>query len=188
MEQRRVVVTGIGTINPIGNNIKEYFNSLENGVSGAGPITAFDATNFKSRIACEVKNFDPLAYFDRKELRKYDRYSQFALVAATEAVEDAALDLESINKERVGVIWASGVGGIQTYYEEVMGWAEGNGIPRFSPFFVPKLISDLAGGHISMKYGFMGPNHLQRTSKRNRRSHPYNLIRMVGKGQFQVTA
>ena len=159
MEQRRVVVTGIGTINPIGNNIKEYFNSLENGVSGAGPITAFDATNFKSRIACEVKNFDPLAYFDRKELRKYDRYSQFALVAATEAVEDAALDLESINKERVGVIWASGVGGIQTYYEEVMGWAEGNGIPRFSPFFVPKLISDLAGGHISMKYGFMGPNY-----------------------------
>ena len=128
-------------------------------MSGAGPITAFDATNFKSRIACEVKNFDPLAYFDRKELRKYDRYSQFALVAATEAVEDAALDLESINKERVGVIWASGVGGIQTYYEEVMGWAEGNGIPRFSPFFVPKLISDLAGGHISMKYGFMGPNY-----------------------------
>ena len=159
MEQRRVVVTGIGTINPIGNNIKEYFNSLENGVSGAGPITTFDATNFKSRIACEVKNFDPLAHFDRKELRKYDRYSQFALVAATEAVEDAALDLESINKERVGVIWASGVGGIQTYYEEVMGWAEGNGIPRFSPFFVPKLISDLAGGHISMKYGFMGPNY-----------------------------
>ena len=159
MEQRRVVVTGIGTINPIGNNIKEYFNSLENGVSGAGPITTFDATNFKSRIACEVKNFDPSAHFDRKELRKYDRYSQFALVAATEAVEDAALDLESINKERVGVIWASGVGGIQTYYEEVMGWAEGNGIPRFSPFFVPKLISDLAGGHISMKYGFMGPNY-----------------------------
>ena len=159
MEQRRVVVTGIGTINPIGNNIKEYFNSLENGVSGAGPITTFDATNFKSRIACEVKNFEPLAHFDRKELRKYDRYSQFALVAATEAVEDAALDLESINKERVGVIWASGVGGIQTYYEEVMGWAEGNGIPRFSPFFVPKLISDLAGGHISMKYGFMGPNY-----------------------------
>lgn len=159
MEPRRVVVTGIGTINPIGNNIKEYFDSLENGVSGAGPVTAFDATNFKSRIACEVKNFDPLAFFDRKELRKYDRYSQFALVATTEAVEDAALDLESINKERVGVIWASGVGGIQTYYEEVMGWAEGNGIPRFSPFFVPKLISDLAGGHISMKYGFMGPNY-----------------------------
>ena len=159
MDQRRVVITGIGTINPIGNNIKEYFNSLEGGVSGAGSITAFDATNFKSRIACEVKNFDPLAHFDRKELRKYDRYSQFALVAATEAVEDAALDLESINKERVGVIWASGVGGMQTFYEEVMGWAEGNGIPRFSPFFVPKLISDLAGGHISMKYGFMGPNY-----------------------------
>lgn len=159
MEQRRVVVTGIGTINPIGNNIREYFNNLENGVSGAGPITAFDATNFKSRIACEVKGFDPLAHFDRKELRKYDRYSQFALVAATEAVEDAALDMETLNRERVGVVWASGVGGMQTFYEEVMAWAEGNGIPRFSPFFVPKMISDLAAGHISMKYGFMGPNY-----------------------------
>ena len=159
MEQRRVVVTGIGTINPIGNNIEEYFRNLEQGVSGADIITAFDATKFSSRIACEVKNFDPTAIFDRKELRKYDRYSQFALVAATEAVEDAGIELEKTDLERVGVIWSSGVGGIQTYYDEVMGWAGGNGTPRFSPFFVPKMISDIAAGHISLKYGLMGPNY-----------------------------
>ncbi len=159
MEQRRVVVTGIGTINPIGNNIEEYFRNLENGVSGSATITAFDATNFKSRIACEVKGFNASEYFDRKELRKYDRYAQFALVAASEAVEDAAIDFERINLERVGVVWASGVGGMQTFYDEVMGWSEGGGIPRFSPFFVPKMIPDLAAGHISIKYGFMGPNY-----------------------------
>jgi len=159
MEQRRVVVTGVGTINPIGNSIEEYFRNLENGVSGGATITAFDATNFKSRIACEVKNFNPAEYFDRKELRKYDRYAQFALVAAGEAVDDAAIDFEKINLERVGVVWASGVGGMQTFYEEVMGWSEGGGIPRFSPFFVPKMIADLAAGHISIKYGFMGPNY-----------------------------
>lgn len=159
MELKRVVVTGIGTINPIGNNIEEYFRNLEQGVSGADTITAFDATKFSSRIACEVKNFDPSEYFDRKELRKYDRYAQFALVAATEAVEDSAIDVQKINLERAGVIWASGVGGMQTFYDEVMGWADGNGTPRFSPFFVPKMISDLAAGHISLKYGFMGPNY-----------------------------
>lgn len=159
MELKRVVVTGIGTINPIGNNIEEYFRNLEQGVSGADTITAFDATKFSSRIACEVKNFDPSEYFDRKELRKYDRYAQFALVAATEAVEDSAIDVQKIDLERAGVIWASGVGGMQTFYDEVMGWAEGNGTPRFSPFFVPKMISDLAAGHISLKYGFMGPNY-----------------------------
>ena len=154
-----MVVTGVGTINPIGNSIAEYFRNLENGVSGGATITAFDATNFKSRIACEVKNFNPAEYFDRKELRKYDRYAQFTLVAAGEAVDDAAIDFEKINLERVGVVWASGVGGMQTFYEEVMGWSEGGGIPRFSPFFVPKMISDLAAGHISIKYGFMGPNY-----------------------------
>lgn len=159
MEQRRVVITGIGTINPIGNNIEEYFRNLEQGVSGADTITAFDVTKFSTRIACEVKNFDPSLFFDRKELRKYDRYSQFAMVAATEAVEDAALDFEQLNLERAGVVWASGVGGMQTFYDEVMGWAGGNGTPRFSPFFVPKMIPDLAAGHISLKYGFMGPNY-----------------------------
>lgn len=159
MEQRRVVITGIGTINPIGNSVEEYFRNLENGVSGADTITAFDANKFSSRVACEVKNFDPSTIFERKELRKYDRYAQFAMVAATEAVEDAELDLEKINLERVGVVWASGVGGMQTFYDEVMGWAGGNGTPRFSPFFVPKMIPDLAAGHISLKYGFMGPNY-----------------------------
>ena len=159
MESRRVVITGIGTINPIGNNIEEYFHSLEKGVSGSGTITAFDPTKFSSRVACEVKNFDPSLYFERKELRKHDRYSQFAMVAATEAVEDAALEFEKLNCERIGVIWASGIGGVQTFYDEVMGWAEGNGNPRFSPFFVPKMISDIAAGHISLKYGLMGPNY-----------------------------
>ncbi|MBQ5854831.1 MAG: beta-ketoacyl-ACP synthase II, partial [Alistipes sp.] len=138
---------------------EEYFRNLEQGVSGANTITAFDATKFSTRIACEVKNFDPSLFFDRKELRKYDRYSQFAMVAATEAVEDAALDFEQLNLERAGVVWASGVGGMQTFYDEVMGWAGGNGTPRFSPFFVPKMIPDLAAGHISLKYGFMGPNY-----------------------------
>ena len=159
MESRRVVITGIGTINPIGNNIEEYFQSLEKGVSGSGTITAFDPTKFSSRVACEVKNFDPSLHFERKELRKHDRYSQFAMVAATEAVEDAALEFEKLNCERIGVIWASGIGGVQTFYDEVMGWAEGNGNPRFSPFFVPKMLSDIAAGPISLKYGLMGPNY-----------------------------
>ena len=159
MESRRVVITGIGTINPIGNNIEEYFQSLEKGVSGSGTITAFDPTKFSSRVACEVKNFDPSLYFERKELRKHDRYSQFAMVAATEAVEDAALEFEKLNCERIGVIWASGIGGVQTFYDEVMGRAEGTGNPLFSPFFVPKMISDIAAGHISLKYGLMGPNY-----------------------------
>jgi 3-oxoacyl-[acyl-carrier-protein] synthase II len=158
-EARRVVITGIGTINPIGNNIEEYFANLEKGVSGAGPITLFDATNFKSRIACEVKNYDWTNYFDRKEVRKYDRFCQFALIAATEAVEDANFDFDTLNKERAGVIWSSGIGGIQSFHDEVMGWAEGDGIPRHSPFFVPRLITDIAAGHISIKYGLMGPNY-----------------------------
>ena len=156
---RRVVVTGIGTINAIGNNIEEYFSNLENGVSGAAEITLFDATNFKSRIACEVKNYDWSNYFERKEVRKFDRFCQFGLIAATEAVEDASFDFDTLDKERVGVIWSSGIGGIQSLHDEVMGWAEGDGIPRHSPFFVPRLITDIVAGHISIKYGLMGPNY-----------------------------
>lgn len=189
MEQRRVVVTGIGTINPIGNNIEEYFHNLEIGVSGADTITAFNAEKFSSRIACQVKNFDPSLIFERKELRKYDRYSQFALVAATEAVEDAALELDKLNLERIGVVWASGIGGVQTFYDEVMGWAEGNGTPRFSPFFVPKMISDLAAGHISLKYGFMGPNYSVVSacaSSNHAMIDAINLIRL-GKADMIVT-
>ena len=189
MGHRRVVITGIGTINPIGNNIEQYFRNLEQGVSGADTITAFDATKFSSRVACQVKDFDPSLFFERKELRKYDRYSQLALVAATEAVEDAALDFESLNLERVGVIWASGVGGMQTFYDEVMGWAEGNGTPRFSPFFVPKMISDIAAGHISLKYGFMGPNYSVTSacaSSNHAMIDALNLIRW-GKADMVVT-
>lgn len=188
-QQRRVVVTGIGTINPLGNDINEYFNNLENGVSGAAPITHFDATNFKSRIACEVKNYDWTKYFDRKEVRKYDLYTQYALVATAEAVADAQINLETENLERVGVVWGSGVGGMETFYEEVMGWAAGNGIPRFSPFFVPKMISDLAAGHISIKYGFMGPNYSVVSacaSSNNAMIDALNLVRW-GKADMIVT-
>ena len=159
MTERRVVVTGIGTINPLGNNIEEYFANLEKGVSGCGPITRFNAEKFKTKIACEVKNYDPSQFFDRKEVRKYDLFTQFALIAAQQAVEDTGIDLESIDKEQVGVIWSSGIGGIKSFFDECLGYAEGNMIPRFSPFFIPRMISDIAAGFIAMKYGFMGPNY-----------------------------
>ena len=188
-EARRVVITGIGTINAIGNNIDEYFSNLEKGVSGCANITLFDATNFKSRIACEVKNYDCSNYFDRKEVRKYDRFSQFAMIAATEAMEDANFDLETLNKERAGVIWSSGIGGLQSLYNEVMGWAEGDNIPRFSPFFVPQLITDIAAGHISIKYGLMGPNYCVTSacaSSNHAMIDALNLIRW-GKADVMVT-
>lgn len=189
MSQKRVVITGIGTINPIGNNIEEYFRNLEVGVSGADTITAFDATKFSSQIACEIKNFDLNAHFDVKEIRRHDRYSLLAMVAAAEAVEDAAIDLQTINLDRVGVIWASGVGGMQTYYDEVMGWAGGTGTPRFSPFFIPKMIPDLAAGHISLKYGFAGPNYCVASacaSSNHAMIDALNLIRL-GKADMIVT-
>lgn len=159
MARRRVVVTGIGTINPLGHNIEEYFTNLENGVSGAAPITRFDAEKFKTRFACEVKDYDYTKYFDRKEVRLYDLYTQFALIAAQQAVADAALDLDAIDKEMAGVIWGSGIGGLETFFQEVKGFVEGGLIPRFSPFFIPKMIADICAGHIAMKYGFMGPNY-----------------------------
>ena len=159
MKQRRVVITGIGTINPLGNSIEEYFTNLEKGVSGARPITHFDPSNFKTKFACEIKGYDSANFFDRKEIRKYDLYSQYALVAADQAVKDSAMDLEKIDLDRVGVIWASGIGGLETFYLEVKGYVEGNFIPRYSPFFIPKMIADMAAGHISMKYGFHGPNY-----------------------------
>lgn len=159
MARRRVVVTGIGTINPLGHNIEEYFTNLENGVSGAAPVTRFDAEKFKTRFACEVKDYDYTKYFDRKEVRLYDLYTQFALIAAQQAVADAALDLDAIDKEMAGVIWGSGIGGLETFFQEVKGFVEGGLIPRYSPFFIPKMIADLSAGHIAMKYGFMGPNY-----------------------------
>ncbi|PCH70379.1 MAG: beta-ketoacyl-[acyl-carrier-protein] synthase II [Bacteroidales bacterium] len=159
MEFRRVVVTGLGTINPIGNSIAEFWDNLENGVGGSGMITHFDASKFKTRFACEVKNFVPGDHFDRKEARKLDLYAQYALVAAKQAIEDSNLDLESEDLTKAGVIWGSGIGGIKTFLDEVTGYANGDGTPRFSPFFIPKMISDIAAGHISMKYGFQGPNY-----------------------------
>ncbi len=159
MEMRRVVVTGLGTINPLGNTIEEYFNNLEKGVSGAGAITHFDASNFKTRFACEVKNYDPNNHFDRKEVRKIDLFTQYALVAVKQAMEDSGLDVEKIDRDMAGVIWGSGIGGLETFYQEVKGFVEGGFIPRFNPFFIPKMIADIAAGHISMAYGFRGPNY-----------------------------
>lgn len=165
MKLRRVVVTGIGTINPLGNNIAQYFENLEKGVSGAAPITHFDASKFKTQFACEVKGFDPNEHFDRKEARKYDRFTQFALVAAKEAVQDAGLvnaedkAIDTVDLDQVGVVWASGIGGIETFYNEVTNFSQGDGTPKFNPFFIPKMIADIAAGHISMKYGFRGPNY-----------------------------
>lgn len=156
---RRVVITGIGTLNPLGNNIQDYFENLKNGVSGAAPITHFDASKFKTQFACEVKNFDALEFFDRKEVRKYDRFSQFAMVAAEQAMKDSGMDVEKIDLDRAGVIWASGIGGLETISQEIENYVKGDGTPRFSPFFIPKMISDIAAGHISMKYGFRGPNY-----------------------------
>ena len=160
MAGRRVVVTGIGTINPLGHSIEEYFTNLENGVSAATEITLFDATKFRSRMACEVKDYDWSRYFDRKEVRKYDRFAQWAMISADEALRDAGVvDNDLIDKERVGVVWGSGTGGTTTFYEESKGYIEGNYTPRFSPFFVPRMVVDLAAGFISIKYGFMGPNY-----------------------------
>ena len=159
MQLKRVVVTGIGALTPIGNNVSEYWSSLVNGVSGSDWITRFDASKFKTRFACEVKNFDPSAFFERKEIKKYDLYAQFALAAATEAITDSGLDLENTNLERVGVIWASGIGGISTFAEEAKNFYCGDGTPRFNPFFIPKMISDIAAGQISIKFGLKGPNY-----------------------------
>lgn len=159
MELKRVVVTGIGTINPIGNNIQEYFDNLDNGVSGASLITRFDTTLFKTKFACEIKDYDPAKFgLDRKEARKLDLYSQYALVASEEAIKDSGLDLEKMNPDRVGVIIGSGIGGIETLFQEMMGYFEGGMTPRFSPFLIPKMIPDIAAGLISMKYNFRGPN------------------------------
>lgn len=151
-------MTGIGTINPLGNNVQEYFANLKAGVSGAAPITHFDAEKFKTKFACEVKGYNWEDYFDRKEVRKYDLFSQYALVAADQAVKDSGLDLDKVNKLRAGVIWASGIGGLKSMHDEISGFVKGDGTPRFSPFFIPKMIADIAAGYISMKYGFMGPN------------------------------
>ena len=158
MQLKRVVVTGLGALTPLGNDVDTYWSNLIKGVSGAGPITRFDPEHFKTRFACEVKGYDPLDHFDRKEVRKMDLFTQYAMVAATQAMDDSGLDLETINKRRAGVIWGSGIGGLRTFQDEVETFAGGTGVPRFNPFFIPKMIADISAGLISIKYGFNGPN------------------------------
>ena len=155
---KRVVVTGLGAITPLGKNIIDTWNNMQAGVSGSDWITRFDTEKFKTKFACEIKNYDPQDFFDRKEARKMDRYSQFALIAAEEAIKDSGLNLDTIDKDSAGVIWASGIGGLDTFLDELKGFVAGDFNPRFSPFFIPKMISDIAAGLISIKYGFQGPN------------------------------
>jgi 3-oxoacyl-[acyl-carrier-protein] synthase II len=178
---RRVVVTGMGAITPLGKNIQEFWNALVNGVSGIDWITRFNAEKFKTRFACEVKNYNELDYFDRKEARKLDPYAQFAMIAAHEAYLDAGLDTAEHDKDRAGIIWASGIGGIETFKNEIEGYLAGDRIPRFSPFFIPKMISDIAAGHLSIKYGYRGPNYATVSacaSSTNAIIDAFNLIRL----------
>ncbi|MDA0178031.1 beta-ketoacyl-ACP synthase II [Mesoflavibacter profundi] len=159
MELKRVVVTGLGALTPIGNTKDEYWNGLVNGKSGAAPITYFDTEKFKTNFACELKNFVATDFLDRKEARKMDRFTQYAMVASDEAIADSNLDLDKVNKLRVGVVWGAGIGGLETFQNEVLNYANGDGTPRFNPFFIPKMIADIAPGNISIKNGFMGPNY-----------------------------
>lgn len=189
MELKRVVVTGIGAITSLGNTAEKFWDSLKNGVSGAAPITRFDATNFKTKFACEVKDYNVLDYFDRKEGRKLDLYAQFAIVAASEAVADAKLDLDKVDLDKAGVIWGSGIGGIDTLTKEVKNYVRNDEVPKFNPFFIPKMISDIAAGHISMKYGLRGPNFTTVSacaSSTNAIIDAYNYIRL-GKAKLMVT-
>lgn len=181
MQLKRVVVTGIGALTPLGNNVQDYWTGLLNGVPGADAITLFDASKFKTRFACELKGFDPLQYLDKKEARKVDRYTQIAVAASDEAVRDAAIEKEKMNPDRVGVVFASGIGGLISFQDEVIGFAKGDGTPRFNPFFIPKMILDIAAGHISMRHGFRGPNFAVTSacaSSTNAIMEAFNLIRL----------
>lgn len=189
MELKRVVVTGIGALTPIGNTLEEYWNGLSNGVSGANLITLFDASKFKTKFACELKNFEATNFLDKKEARKIDRFSQLALVAGDQAVLDAKIDKQTINADRVGVILGSGIGGLITFQNEVMEFAKGDGTPRFNPFFIPKMILDIAAGHISMRHGFRGPNFSVVSacaSSTNAIIDAFNYIRL-GKSDIIIT-
>ena len=189
MNLRRVVVTGLGALTPIGNTVPDFWNGLLNGVNGAAPITRFDASKFKTRFACEIKGFDFGAYFDRKEIRKYDPYAQYAIIATDEGIKDAGIEPEKVNVDRVGIIWGSGIGGLQTFLEAITEFGRGDGTPRFSPFFIPKMISDIAAGHISIKHGFRGPNYTTTSacaSAANALIDSFNLIRM-GKADIIIS-
>jgi 3-oxoacyl-[acyl-carrier-protein] synthase II len=178
---RRVVVTGLGAFTPIGKNLQDFWDALVRGESGSDLITRFDTEKFKTKFACEVKDYDPMDFFDRKEARKLDRYAQYAMISAHEAYLDAGLDSAEHDKDRAGVIWASGIGGIETFAREIEGFVEGGRIPRFSPFFIPKMISDIAAGHLSMKYGYRGPNYATVSacaSSTNAIIDAFNLIRL----------
>lgn len=187
MELRRVVITGIGTVNPLGNTVAEFWENLKNGVSGAGPVQKFDVTKHKTQFACEVKNFDPELYMEKKEARKYDLYTQYAFATSEQAIKDSSLDLETIDHDRVGIIWGAGIGGLQTFFEEVRSYNPEN--PRFSPFFIPKMIANIAGGLLSIKYGFRGPNFTTVTacaSASHAMIEAMNMIRM-GKADIIIT-
>lgn len=189
MELKRVVVTGLGALTPIGNNLNDYWNALLNGISGAAPIQQFDASKFKTQFACEVKNFNVDDFLDRKEARKVDRFTQYAIVSAAEAMADSGIDLEKINLDRAGVIWGSGIGGIQTFQEECREFFAGDGTPRFGPFFIPKMIADIAAGHLSIKFGFRGPNFCTVSacaSSTNALVDSFNYIRL-GKADIFIT-
>jgi 3-oxoacyl-[acyl-carrier-protein] synthase II len=181
MELKRVVVTGMGALTPLGNTVNDYWNGLINGVSGADMITLFDASKFKTRFACEIKNFEPTDFLERKEARKIDRFTQTALVASDQAIADAGLNTDVANFDRVGVVFASGIGGIITFQEEVMNFAKGDGTPRFNPFFIPKMILDIAAGHVSIRHGLRGPNFAVVSacaSSTNAMMEAFNLIRL----------
>lgn len=190
MQLKRVVVTGIGTINPIGNNISEYFRNLDAGVSGADLITRFDTTLFKTKFACEIKNYDPANYgIDKKEERKLDRFTQYAMIATAEALSDSGIDVEKIDPDRAGVILGTGIGGIDTLFQEIVGYCDGGKNPRFSPFLIPKMIPDIAPGMISMKYGFRGPNYTTVSacaSSTHAMIDAFNTIRL-GKAKVMIT-
>ncbi len=181
MELKRVVVTGMGALTPLGNTVNDYWNGLIDGTPGAGMITLFDASKFKTRFACEIKGFEPTNFLERKEARKVDRFTQTALVASDQAVADANISKDNVNTDRVGIIFASGIGGIVTFQEEMMNFAKGDGTPRFNPFFIPKMILDIAAGHISMRHGFRGPNFAVVSacaSSTNAIMEAFNLIRL----------
>jgi 3-oxoacyl-[acyl-carrier-protein] synthase II len=187
MELKRVVITGVGTVNPLGNTVQEFWENLINGVSGAGPITRFDVTKHTTQFACEVKNFDPTLYIDKKEVRKHDLFTQYAYASTAQAIEDSKLDLEKVDHDRVGVIWGAGIGGLQTFFEEVRAYSDER--PRFSPFFIPKMIANIAGGLVSIKYGFRGPNYTTVSacaSSTHAIIDAFNMIRM-GKADIMIT-
>lgn len=189
MELKRVVVTGLGALTPLGNTVPEFWNNLIAGVSGAGPITRFDASKFKTQFACELKNFNPEDFMDRKEARKLDPFVQYAMASVDEAVKDAKIDFTTLNPDRAGVIWGSGIGGLRTFIDEITEFNKGDGTPRFNPFFIPKMIIDIAPGHISIKYGLRGPNFATVSacaSSTNAIIDAYNYIRL-GMADLMVT-